>query len=426
VNFWLVVIVVLLAAILAAPLFVVFGAFVLYAFDAAGTDVSAIIIELYRLAETPQLVAIPLFVLAGYLLAESNAPKRLVNLAQALFGWSTGGLAIVTIITCAFFTAFTGASGVTIIALGGMLFPILLKEKYPENFSLGLVTASGNIGMLFPPSLPVILYGLIAKVSVDQLYVAGLIPGLILMVFLAAYSVRTGALNKVPKIPFSVANVLKTARLAAWEIPLPIVIIGGIYGGVFTTTEAAAVTAFYVFIVEVFIYRDLHLVRDVPRVVRESAMLVGATLSILGIAFGLTNYLVDEQVPQRLLALIQSSITSHITFLLILNGFLLIVGMVMEMFPAIIVVVPLILPIAKEFGVNPLHLGIIFLTNLEVAYLVPPFGLNLFLSSLRFRKSVLTIAKAVGMFLLLEVLALLFITYVPELSLWLVGVLGTQ
>lgn len=425
-NFWLVVIVVLLAAILAAPLFVVFGAFVLYAFDAAGTDVSAIIIELYRLAETPQLVAIPLFVLAGYLLAESNAPKRLVNLAQALFGWSTGGLAIVTIITCAFFTAFTGASGVTIIALGGMLFPILLKEKYPENFSLGLVTASGNIGMLFPPSLPVILYGLIAKVSVDQLYVAGLIPGLILMVFLAAYSVRTGALNKVPKIPFSVANVLKTARLAAWEIPLPIVIIGGIYGGVFTTTEAAAVTAFYVFIVEVFIYRDLHLVRDVPRVVRESAMLVGATLSILGIAFGLTNYLVDEQVPQRLLALIQSSITSHITFLLILNGFLLIVGMVMEMFPAIIVVVPLILPIAKEFGVNPLHLGIIFLTNLEVAYLVPPFGLNLFLSSLRFRKSVLTIAKAVGMFLLLEVLALLFITYVPELSLWLVGVLGTQ
>jgi tripartite ATP-independent transporter DctM subunit len=426
VNFWLVVVVVVLAAILAAPLFVVFGAFVLYAFDAAGTDVSAIIIELYRLAETPQLVAIPLFVLAGYLLAESNAPKRLVNLAQALFGWSTGGLAIVTIITCAFFTAFTGASGVTIIALGGMLFPILLKEKYPENFSLGLVTASGNIGMLFPPSLPVILYGLIAKVSVDQLYVAGLIPGLILMIFLAAYSVRTGAAHRVPKIPFTVRNVLTKAREAAWEIPLPIVIIGGIYGGVFTTTEAAAVTAFYVFIVEVFIYRDLHLVRDVPRVVRESAMLVGATLSILGIAFGLTNYLVDEQVPQRLLALIQDKITSQITFLLILNGFLLVVGMVMEMFPAIIVVVPLILPIAQEFGVNPLHLGIIFLTNLEVAYLVPPFGLNLFLSSLRFRKSVLHIAKAVMVFLLLEIVALLFITYVPELSLWLVGVLGTQ
>jgi tripartite ATP-independent transporter DctM subunit len=426
VNFWLVVIVVLLAAILAAPLFVVFGAFVLYAFDAAGTDVSAIIIELYRLAETPQLVAIPLFVLAGYLLAESNAPKRLVNLAQALFGWSTGGLAIVTIITCAFFTAFTGASGVTIIALGGMLFPILLKEKYPENFSLGLVTASGNIGMLFPPSLPVILYGLIAKVSVDQLYVAGLIPGIILMIFLAAYSVRTGAAHRVPKIPFTVGNVLAKARAAAWEIPLPIVVIGGIYGGIFTTTEAAAVTAFYVFIVEVFIYRDLHLVRDVPRVVRESAMLVGATLSILGIAFGLTNYLVDEQVPQRLLALIQDRITSQITFLLILNGFLLVVGMVMEMFPAIIVVVPLILPIAQEFGVNPLHLGIIFLTNLEVAYLVPPFGLNLFLSSLRFRKSVLHIAKAVMVFLLLEIVALLFITYVPELSLWLVRVLGTQ
>lgn len=425
-NFWLLVFIIVLFALLSAPLFTVFAAFVLYAFSASGTDTSVVIIELYRIAETPMLVAIPLFVFAGYLLAESNAPKRLVNLAQALFGWSTGGLAIVTIVTCAFFTAFTGASGVTIIALGGMLFPILLKEQYPEKFSLGLVTASGNIGLLFPPSLPVIIYGLVAEVSIDKLFIAGLIPGIILMLFLAGYSIYIGARSNVPKVRFSWSNVFSTARAAAWEIPLPVIIVGGIYGGVFTATEAAAVTAFYVFVVEVFVYRDLHIFKDVPRVMKESMMLVGATLSILGIAFALTNYFVDQQVPQKLLSLIQNEITSQVTFLLILNAFLLVVGMMLEMFPAIIVVVPLILPIAKEFNVDPLHLGIIFLTNLEVAYLVPPFGLNLFLSSLRFRKPVFGIARAVFMFLLLEIIALLFITYVPQFSLWLVETMGTK
>lgn len=425
-KFLFLVIAVVALAFLGAPLFTVFAAFVLSAFSAVGTDTSVVIIELYRIAETPMLVAIPLFVFAGYILAESNAPKRLVALAQALFGWSTGGLAIVTIITCALFTAFTGASGVTIIALGGMLFPILQKEQYPERFSLGLVTASGNIGLLFPPSLPVILYGIVASVSIDKLFIAGLIPGIILILFLAGYSVRVGSRFNVPKIPFTWSNILSTARAAAWEIPLPFLIIGGIYGGLFTATEAAAVTAFYVFVVEVFVYRDLHLFRDVPRVIKESMMLVGATLSILGIAFGLTNYFVDQQVPQMLLDLVRNEISSQFTFLLILNVFLLIVGMMMEMFPAILVVVPLILPIAEEFHVDPLHLGIIFLTNLEVAYLVPPFGLNLFLSSLRFRKPVFEVARAVGVFLLLEIIALLFITYVPEFSLWLVTAVGGQ
>ena len=420
-NIWLIVIGLVLVAVLSAPLFVVFAGFVIYAFSTAGIDTSAIIIEFYRIAETPMLVAIPLFVFAGYVLAESNAPKRLVALAQALFGWSTGGLAIVTIIVCAFFTAFTGASGVTIIALGGMLFPILLKEGYPEKFSMGLVTASGNIGLLFPPSLPVILYGLIAQVSIDKLFIAGLIPGLILILFLGGYSVWVGKVKKVPKIPFTFSNVFAAAKTAVWEIPLPIIVIGGIYGGFFTATEAAAVTAFYVFVVEVFIVRDLHLIKDVPRVMRESMMLVGATLSILGIAFGLTNYFVDAQVPQMLLSLVESRITSHITFLLILNVFLLVIGMIMEMFPAILVVVPLILPIANRYGVDPFHLGIIFLTNLEVAYLVPPFGLNLFLSSLRFKQSVLGVARSVFIFLVLEIIALLFITYVPELSLWLIN-----
>jgi C4-dicarboxylate transporter, DctM subunit len=421
-SFWSIIFIVIILLFVGTPLFTVFAGFTLYAFASAGIDTSAVIIELYRIADTPMLVAIPQFIFAGCLLAESGASKRLVNFAQALFGWTTGGLAIVTLLTCAVFTAFTGASGVTILALGGMLYPILLKEKYPDSFSLGLVTASGNIGLLFPPSLAVILYGVIAQVSIDKLYIAGLMPGVLLIVILSVYSQRIGTFAKVPKIRFSWNKVFTTAKAAAWEIPLPIIIIGGIYSGRFTTTEAAAVTAFYVFIVEVFIYRDLHLLRDIPRVIKESMMLVGATISILGIAFALTNYLVDQQVPQMLLDLVRSKISSPMTFLLILNFFLLIVGMVMEMFPAIIVVVPLVLPIAKEYSIDPIHLGIIFLLNLEIAYLVPPFGLNLFLSSLRFRKPVLSIARAVLPFLLLELFVLLIITYFPQISLWLLPI----
>ncbi|HEY6952666.1 MAG TPA: TRAP transporter large permease [Bacteroidota bacterium] len=418
---WIVVFLLIVIALFGAPLFTVFGAFVLFAFSAINTDTSVIIISLYQIAETSMLVAIPLFIFGGYVLAESNAPKRMVALAQAMFGWMPGGLAIVTLVTCAIFTSFTGASGVTIIALGGILYPILLKEKYPERFSMGLVTASGSIGLLFPPSLPVILYGIVTQVSIDQLYLAGVIPGILFIVVLSVYSFTIGITEKVPKIRFSWKNVLKAAREAAWEIPLPFLIVGGIYGGYFTATEAAAVTAFYAFVVEVFVYRDLHIFKDVPRVIKQSMLLVGATMAILGIAFALTNYFIDQQVPQKLLEMIQSTITSQTKFLLVLNGFLLIVGMTMEMFPAILVVVPLILPIAQEYNVNPLHLGIIFLTNMEVAYLTPPFGLNLFLSSLRFRKPVFSIARSVLIFIVLEFVALLLITYIPDLSLWLVN-----
>jgi tripartite ATP-independent transporter DctM subunit len=421
VSYWIVVFILVLIALFGAPLFTVFGAFVLFAFSAIDSDTSVIIISLYQIAEISMLVAIPLFVFGGYILAESKAPQRMVALAQALFGWMRGGLAIVTLVTCAIFTSFTGASGVTIIALGGILYPILLKEKYPERFSMGLVTASGSIGLLFPPSLPVILYGIVTKVSIDQLYLAGLIPGILFIVVLSLYSIKIGITKHVPKIPFSWRNIAKATRDAAWEIPLPFLVVGGIYGGYFTATEAAAVTAFYAFVVEVFIYRDLHIVKDIPRVIKQSMLLVGATMAILGIAFALTNYFIDQQVPQKLLAMIQSTITSQTKFLLVLNGFLLIVGMTMEMFPAILVVVPLILPIAQEFNVNPLHLGIIFLTNMEVAYLTPPFGLNLFLSSLRFTKPVFNIARSVLVFIVLEFVALLLITYIPELSLWLVN-----
>jgi tripartite ATP-independent transporter DctM subunit len=423
---WVIALVLIILALLGAPLFSIIGAIALYAFNNADIDTSAVIIELYRIADTPTLIAIPLFTFAGYLLAESNSPKRLVKLAQAMFGWIPGGLAIVVVATCAFFTAFTGASGVTIVALGGILYPLLLRESYPEQFSLGLVTASGSIGLLFPPSLPIILYGIIAKVSIDQLFIAGIFPGLMLVAFVALYSVRVGMRNRVPRISFSWGNLRAAIREAAWEIPLPFIIVGGIYSGTFTATEASAVTAFYVFIIVVFVYRDMKLTSDVPRVMKESMILVGAILAILGTALGLTNYLIDEQVPQQLFELVRSNIDSRITFLLILNAFLLLVGMMMDIFSAIIVVVPLILPIAAEFGVSPLHLGIIFLTNLEIGYLTPPVGLNLFLSSLRFGKPVLHIAKSVLVFMGLMLVALFVITYVPDLSLWLVSFLGTQ
>ncbi|MBN1397554.1 MAG: TRAP transporter large permease [Bacteroidetes bacterium] len=423
---WLIVLIIVLLALSGVPLFIIFGALAMYLFFYAGIDISAVIIELYRLTDMTPLVAIPLFTFAGYMLAESNAPKRLVNFAQAMFGWFPGGLAIVVLIVCAFFTAFTGASGVTIVALGGLLFPMLIKESYPEKFSLGLITASGSIGLLFPPSLPIIVYGMVAEVNIDKLFIAGIIPGVILVSALGIFSIRKGIQAKVPHIPFVWSNVFSTLKEAAWEIPLPFIIVIGIYGGFVTATEASAVTAFYVFIVEVFIYRDLKIFSDLPRVMKESMLLVGAIISILGVALGLTNYLIDEQVPQQLFEIVQIHISSPITFLLILNGFLIIVGMMMDIFSATFIVVPLILPIARAFNIDPIHLGIIFMTNLEIGYLTPPVGLNLFLSSLRFKQPMLQIIKSILVFLALEVTVLLIITYWPDLSLWLVRLSGTQ
>ncbi|GJQ21448.1 MAG: hypothetical protein HBSIN02_18030 [Bacteroidia bacterium] len=425
-NTWVVVVVLALLALLGAPLFSIIGGIALYAFDQEGIDTSSVIIELYRIAETPTLIAIPLFTFAGYLLAESKSPQRLVTLARAMFGWIPGGLAIVVLVTCAFFTAFTGASGVTIVALGGITLPILMKEMYPERFSLGLVTASGSIGLLFPPSLPIILYGIIAEVSIDQLFVAGFLPGILLVSFVGLYSVRVGVRTRVPRVEFSWSSLGAALKGAAWELPIPFIIIGGIYGGAFTATEASAVTAFYVLIMVTLLYRDMSLFKDVPRVMKESMVLVGAILAILGTALGLTNYLIDKEVPQQLFEFVRGNVESKVAFLLILNLFLLVVGMMMDIFSAIIVVVPLILPIARAFQVDPLHLGIIFLTNLEIGYLTPPVGLNLFLSSLRFKKSILEVARSVLIFIAIMGMALLIITYVPDLSLWLVSLLGIQ
>lgn len=417
-------IILILLALLGAPLFSIIAAIALLSFYFLGIDTSAVIVEMYRLASAPTLIAIPLFTFAGYILAESKSPKRLVNLSNALFGWMPGGLAIVALVTCAFFTAFTGASGVTIVAIGGLLYPILRKEGYAEKFSLGLLTSSGSLGLLFPPSLPIILYAVIAKISIDQLFLAGIIPGFLLILLLSSYCIRTGVASKIPRTSFNWKNLLLTLKAAIWEIPLPFIVIGGIYGGFFTATEAAAITAFYVLIIEVFVYRDLNLFRDVPRIMKESMVLVGGILVILGAALGLTNYLIDEQVPMKILSFMQNFISSKIVFLIMINILLLIVGCMMDMFSAIIVVVPLIVPIATEFGVDPVHLGVIFLANLEIGYFTPPVGLNLFISSFRFEKPVLKLYLAALPFFLIYLIALLIITYVPELSLWLVRVVG--
>lgn len=408
-------------AIIGTPLFIVMALSALTAFTFADGQVSAVAVEIYKIAAAPTLLTIPLFTFAGYLMAESGTPKRLLKLAEAAFGWMPGGVAIVSLVICAFFTAFTGASGVTIIALGGLLYPILTEEGYKEEFSLGLMTTSGSLGLLFPPSLPIILYGMVAKVDIDQLFKAGIVPGILLIIILSLWSIKNSPPQRKVQRNFS-AKALKVAFFEALpEVFLPIGILTGIYGGFTTTTEAAAITAFYVLIMECFYYRDLHLFKDVPKVILDSMSLVGAILLILCCALGITNYLVDEEIPMIILGWMREFLTNKYSFLFFLNIFLLIVGSLMDIFSAIIVVVPLIVPIAKEFDVNPIHLAIIFLTNLEIGYITPPVGINLFISSFRFNKPITELYRASFPFLILLVIALIIITYVPYLSLMFVS-----
>lgn len=413
-------IIALILAVAGAPLFAVLAAISMGSFHGAEIPIVAVIVELYRMAAQPTLLAIPLFTFAGYLLADSGAPKRLVRVSHALFGWMPGGLAVVALVTCSFFTAFTGASGVTIVALGGLLFPVLLRDGYPQRFSLGLMTSSGSLGLLFPPSLPIILYAMIAEISVDKLFAAGVLPGFVLVLVLSAYSFHIASKSKMKTFKFEFKEAAGALKEAGWELPLPVIIIVGIYGGFFTATEAAAITAFYLIIVEVFIHRDIHPVKDLPRITRDSTVLVGGILLILGSALGLTNYLIDAEVPYILFDWIQQFITSKWAFLIALNLFLLVVGALMDIFSAIIVVVPLILPIAKEFGVEPIHLGIIFLMNLEIGFCTPPVGLNLFIASFRFKRPILELYRSTLPFLGIMILVLILITYWEGLSLALV------
>jgi tripartite ATP-independent transporter DctM subunit len=420
---WLVVGVLLVLAALGAPLFALIAAVALIGFHGAGQDGVAVAVEFYRLADMPALIAIPLFTLAGYVLAESQAPQRMVRVTNALLGWLPGGLAIVAVIACAMFTAFTGATGVTIVALGAVLYPALLQQKYGEKFSLGLLTASGSLGLILVPSMPLILYGVVAQqfhttppVTIDALFRAGVLPCAWMVLLLGIYSVWHAQRVGVVREKVS-AKELRAALLgAAWDIPLPFVILGGIYSGKLAASEAAAATALYILVVTVLIRREIPL-RKLPSIAREAMLLVGAILVILGFSLALTNWLIDAEVPEKLFGAIQNHITSRGTFLLVLNAFLLVFGMLLEGFPAIIILVPLVLPVALHYGVDPVHLGILFLANLQLGIFLPPVGMNLFIASMRFDKPVLTLVRASAPFFLILLAAVLAITYWPELSL---------
>ena len=412
----------LLLAALGAPFFALIAAVALLGFHASGQPGTAVAIEFYRLADMPALIAIPLFTLAGYLLAESDAPRRLVRLTNAMFGWMPGGLAIVSICACALFTAFTGATGVTLVALGAVLSPALRHAHYEERFSLGLLTSSGSLGLLLVPSMPLILYGVVAQqfhttppVSIDALFKAGVLPCLLMVVLLSLYSAWKA--RDVPRPPPAErGEVWAALRDAAWEIPLPFVILIGIYSGKLAASEAAAATVLYVLIVIVLIRREIAL-RELPRVIREAMLLVGAILIVLGFSLALTNWLIDADVPERLFALLKAGIDSKLGFLLLLNAFLLVFGMLLEGFPAIIILVPLVLPIALHYGVDPVHLGIIFLANLQIGIFLPPVGMNVFIASARFGTPATTVIRACLPFYAILLACVLIITYWPQLSL---------
>ncbi len=412
-------------ALLGAPLFAVIAASALWGFYSEEVDLSVLAIEFFRLAEMPILLAIPLFTFAGYLLSESKAADRLVNLTSALLGWMPGGLGLVSLAACALFTAFTGASGVTIIALGALLYPALRQAGYGENFGLGLVTTSGSLGLLFAPSLPLILYAIVAQqmalgepLSVDQMFLAGILPGLLMLLMLGAWVVWTSRDHALTA--FDGRTALRALWAARWEVPLPIIVLGGIYSGFFAISEAAAVTALYVLIVEVGIYREVSL-RYLPEVMRKSMVLVGAILMILGVSLASTNYMIDAEIPTRLFETIREHVDDKLTFLILLNIFLLILGTMLDIFSALVIMVPLLLPIAVRYGIDPVHLGIIFLANMQIGYFTPPVGMNLFIASFRFRKSVMQLYRATWPFFLILLAAVLIITYVPALSLWLPG-----
>lgn len=416
--------VIILLALIGTPLFVVIAASALAGFYSADIDLSVVAIEFYRLAEMPILLAIPLFTFAGYLLSESQAPHRLVRLTQTLLGWMPGGLAIVAISACALFTAFTGASGVTIVALGALLYPALKEAGYRDNFNLGLITSAGSLGVLFAPSLPLILYGIVSQqmgigesFSIDDLFLAGILPGMLMIFMLSSWSFWQG--RRLPTTPFSWAELRSAVIESKWELPLPFIVLGGIYSGYFAVSEAAAVTAIYVLIVEVVILREISL-KALPKVMRESMVLVGAILVILGLSLASTNYLIDAQVPTKIFDTIREYIKNPLTFLLALNVFLLILGTMLDIFSAIVIMTPILLPVALGYNIHPIHLGIIFLANMQIGYFTPPVGMNLFIASYRFKKPVAQLYAATLPFFFILLIALLIITYWPALSLVLV------
>lgn len=417
----------LAATALGAPVFTALGGAALVLIWTGGDTIASVPLNHYRLVVNPTLPTIPLFTLAGYFLAEGGAARRLLALFNAWFGQMRGGPAVVTVFLCAFFTSFTGASGVTIIALGGLLMPILLSSGYSERNALGLLSGAGSLGLLFPPCLPPILYSIVASsggatsVTMEEMFKGGLLPGLVMMAMTAWWGVRRGPKTAVTGAKFEARKAWAAVWDAKWELCIPVVALVTLFGGWATPVEAAAVTAFYAFVVEVFIYRDLRLVKDVPRVIGECGLLVGGVLLIVGVALGFTHYLIDAQVPDQCIAWVTGAVKSKWLFLLLLNLFLLVVGALMEIYAAIVVVVPLLVPIGLAFGIDPIHLGIIFLANLELGFLMPPVGMNLLLASYRFNKPMSEVTRASLPMLVVLLIGVLLITYIEPLTTWLPG-----
>jgi C4-dicarboxylate transporter DctM subunit len=340
----------------------------------------------------------------------------LVRLVRAWLGWLPGGLIIMTVLVCTFFTTFTGATGVTILALGALLAYVLVESgRYTTDFANGLITGSGSIGLLFPPSLPIILYGVIAQINIKQMFVGGILPGLLMVITICGIGVFTAVTHKVKPVPFQIKEAAAAIKDSFWEILLPVIILLGYFGGLFTLVEPGAVAVIYALIIELGIHRDLR-IRDLPRVMLKCIPIVGGVLIILAAAKGLSYYLVDAEVPMRLSAWVQSNISSKYVFLILLNLALLITGCLMDIFSAILVVVPLIIPMGAAFGIHPVHLGVIFLANLGVGYLTPPVGLNLFLAAYRFNQPLVRIYRNVIPFFLALLAVVLLITYVPWFS----------
>ena len=419
----LAIIAIVIALILGAPVFCVFAAAALLGWYMDGTSISTVGTDFRRLSENFVLITIPLFTFAGYLLGESGAPKRVVNLSRAFFGWMPGGLAIVAVVACSLFTAFTGASGVTIVALGALLLPALLHDKYRENFSLGLVTTGGSLGLLFAPSVPLIIYGVIAEAPISDMFIAGVLPGVLMVFVLSAFGVFAAKKQGVQKTPFHLKTVGQALWEAKWEVPLPFVVLGGIYGGLFAPSEAAAVTAFWVLVVEVLICREISF-DQLKKVIVDSMVMVGGILIIMAAAMASTNYFIDVDVPQMVFDFIQKFVSSKIVFLILLNCFLFVLGMLLDIFSALVVVVPIVTPVAEGYGVNLIHLGIIFLANMQIGYLTPPLGMGLFIASYRFDRGILQITAACLPFIAMLIGSVLVITYWPDLSLFLLRMMG--
>jgi tripartite ATP-independent transporter DctM subunit len=411
------------ALVLGAPLFTTLGGLTMLLFVGAPVpiSISAVPAETYTIVASPMLPSLPLFTMGGYLMAEGGASKRLVRVIRAWFGWLPGGSAIAAILVCAFFTTFTGASGVTILALGGLLLPIMTAAGYKERYGIGLLTAAGSLGLLFPPSLPVILYGVASQVPIDKLFLGGAVPGIVLMLLLIGMVVFRAVQDRSPRSSFEAKVAAQALWEAKWELALPILVMTSIFGGFMTLFESAAWAAAYAFLSEVVVHRDLSLRKDVPRVLVESATLMGAVMIILGMALGFTNYLVDAEIPMKLTAYVQAHVGSRWAFILILNVVLLFMGSLMEVYSAIMVLVPLIVPISQAFGIDPVHLGILFLANLELGYLTPPVGLNLLLSSYRFKVPLVRVYRDVLPFFAVLLFGVFFISYVPSVTTWAIG-----